>query len=85
MGGRRLARVEVAGDLTQALAFRVLCPNAKDELVRDGVRSYRRRGLRAPSRWAAAFSHEPLERGGHAVRKPDTVGTPDPHNHADST
>ena len=61
MGGRPLARVEVAGDLTDALAVRMLFPNVTHEFVWDGGRSSRRRRLRAPSGAPASLFDEPLE------------------------
>ncbi len=61
MGGRGPARVEAAGDLAQALAFRMFCLNAKHELVRDGGGSSRRCRLRVPSCGPASLFHKPLE------------------------
>jgi hypothetical protein len=61
VGGWRLARVQIAGDLAQALPFRVLCLNSKDELVGDGGRSSRRHRLRAPSGRPAPLLHDPRE------------------------
>jgi hypothetical protein len=61
MGGRRLARVEVAGDLMQALPLPVLCLNVTHELVRDGGRPSRRRRRLAHSRGAAPLFDESLE------------------------
>jgi hypothetical protein len=61
VGRRRLARVEGAGNLAQALAFRVFSLNLTHEVVWDRGRSSRRRGLRTPSNGPPALVHEPLE------------------------
>lgn len=74
VGGRRLARAQIAGDLAQALALPVLCLNVKHELVRDDGRPSRKRGLRAPSCGPASLLHEPLERvDGNEFRPPGHV------------
>jgi hypothetical protein len=61
MGGRRLARVEAASDLADALAFRMPRLNVTHEFVRDGGRSSRRRLARAPSGRPSPLFDEPLE------------------------
>jgi hypothetical protein len=61
MGGRRLARVQVAGDLADALASRTLSLNVTDECVWDGARSSRRTRLQAPSGRPPSLSGEALE------------------------
>lgn len=60
--GRRVARVEVAGDLAQALASRVLCLDVTHERVWDRGRSSRRRRLCAPSSRPASLLYETLQR-----------------------
>ena len=61
MSGRRLGGVEIAGDLAQALAFRVLCVNATHKLVWDRGRSSRRRRLITPSSGPTSLFHKPLK------------------------
>lgn len=61
MGGRRMPRVEIAGDLSQTPPRRVLCPDVTNELVGDDRGPSRRRRRHAPSSGSTSLVHKPLE------------------------